>query len=166
MDIVTDAWWGFAAAAAPGVIGLVVAIVLAVKLKRVRRAQRVVLGDASTADLVAAHAGLQRDVDGTRTDLAAVHERLTHVSGQLEDLLATTTRFHGIVRYDAYRDMGGRQSWSVASIDRQSSGTILTALHGREDTRLFVKELSAGVPDRELSPEETRALAVAQERWA
>ena len=164
METFLDAWWGFAAAAVPGVAALVVAIVLGVKVRRLRRAQHAVLGDGVPTDLIAAQARLIGLVDRTREDIDDVRARLDDVASRTDEALRTATRFHGIVRYDAYRNVGGRQSWSIASIDQEVNGTVLTALHGREDTRLFVKELAAGAADRELSPEEERALAVAREQ--
>jgi len=166
MDVFREAWWWFVAAAAPGVIALVVAVVLGVKLRRLRRAQQIALGDGGSADLIAGQADLASAVRETQADLAAARDEMARVSARTDEALRTATRFHGVVRYDAYRDMGGRQSWSVASIDRESNGTVLTALHGREDTRLFVKELTAGAPDRELSPEEERALESARAHLA
>lgn len=166
MEIFREAWWWFVAAAAPGVIALVVAVVLGVKLRRLRRAQQIALGDGGSADLIAGQADLASAVRATQADLSAARDEMARVSARTDEALRTATRFHGVVRYDAYRDMGGRQSWSVASIDRESNGTVLTALHGREDTRLFVKELTAGAPDRELSPEEERALESARAHLA
>ncbi len=164
MDVFHDAWWWFAAAAAPGVIALVGVVVLGVKHRRVTRAQRVALGDGGSTDLISAQAGLAEAIDRVTSDLAALRVDMTDVGQGADEALRTAVRFHGVVRYDAYRDMGGRQSWTVASIDRESNGTVMTALHGREDTRLFVKEIIAGAADLELSPEEARALEGARAR--
>lgn len=166
MDVFLDAWWWFAAAAAPGVIALVVAIVLGVKHRRLKRAQRVALGDAGSADLITGQADLAASIDRATEDLAVLRGEVAEVGARTDEALRTATRFHGIVRYDAYRDMGGRQSWTIASIDRESNGTVMTALHGREDTRLFIKEITAGRADLELSPEEARALEGARARIA
>ncbi len=166
MDVFLDAWWWFAAAAAPGVIALVIALVLAVKLRRLKRAQRVALGGSGSTDLITAQAGIAASVERSSADLESLRGEVAEIAARSDEALRTSTRFHGVERYDAYRDMGGRQSWTVASIDREANGTILTALHGREDTRLFVKEITAGRADLELSPEEARALANARAKIA
>ena len=66
-----------------------------------------------------------------------------------------------MVRYDAYRDMGGQQSWSIALIDGNNTGAVVTSLHARDHARVYLKELVEGVPGQRLSPEETRAVGLA-----
>ena len=65
------------------------------------------------------------------------------------------------VRYDAYRDMGGQQSWSIALLDGTRTGAVVTSLHSRDHARVYLKELTAGVAEQRLSPEEARAVALA-----
>ena len=78
-----------------------------------------------------------------------------------EQSLLTTLRFQGMVRYDAYRDMGGQQSWSIAILDQHKSGSVVTSLHARDHARVYLKELREGVPSQRLSPEEERAVTLA-----
>jgi hypothetical protein len=66
-----------------------------------------------------------------------------------------------MVRYDAYRDMGGQQSWSIALLDGNRTGAIVTSLHARDHARVYLKELAGGVSEQRLSPEEERAVALA-----
>jgi Protein of unknown function (DUF4446) len=68
-----------------------------------------------------------------------------------------------VVRYDAFEDVGGRLSFSVAMLDERGTGLVLTAIHGRGETRSYVKEVPvpAGSGSRELSPEEAQAVATA-----
>lgn len=66
-----------------------------------------------------------------------------------------------VVRYDAFEEMGGRQSFSAALVDEHGRGLVLTAIHGRAETRSYLKQVPV-TPDsgqRELSPEETQAVA-------
>jgi hypothetical protein len=64
----------------------------------------------------------------------------------------------GLVRFDAFEDAGGAQSFALALIDDDGDGIVLTSLHSRQTTRLFVKGIRRGVADLPLSIEEDRAM--------
>src|SRR5215207_265730 len=96
-------------------------------------------------------------------DLEALVERQGEVT---EASLRTSLRFQGMVRYDAYRDMGGQQSWSIALLDANRSGAVVTSLHARDHARVYLKEMAGGTPSQRLSPEEERAVALALGRPA
>jgi hypothetical protein len=154
--------WIAALAAVPGAIALVWAIVLSIRLRRVRADQRVLLPDGTTGGLVDRQAALSRSFDrlGERMDdLRAEVARLTeHTDAGLRGAL----RFQGIVRYDAYQDMGGQQSWSMAILNANGEGAVITSLHARDHARVYLKEIVGGAPLQRLSPEEERALAAAR----
>jgi hypothetical protein len=88
-------------------------------------------------------------------DLAARQGAVT------EQGLRTALRFQGLVRYDAYSDMGGRQSWSLALLDGTGTGAVVTSLHARDHARVYLKELVEGEATQRLSPEEEEAVAIA-----
>ena len=67
----------------------------------------------------------------------------------------------GLVRFDAFDDTGGGQSFALALIDDDGDGIILTSLHSRQTTRVFVKDVRGGVADAPLSAEEAEALGKA-----
>lgn len=87
-------------------------------------------------------------------ELLNAKERLT----ALERKTRNSKRFLGFVRYDAFDDVGGSQSFSLALYDEEGNGAVVTSLVGRTDCRVYCKELSQGKPDRPLSGEEERAL--------
>jgi hypothetical protein len=68
------------------------------------------------------------------------------------------------VRYDAYADAGGQQSASFAFLDADRTGTVVTAIQGRDYARVYVKELERGKPSLALSPEEAEAVERAMAR--
>ena len=148
-------------AAAPGLVALIWAIVLGIKLRRVRAEQRVLLPDGERASLVERQAALARageHRDGRIDDLRGEIARLMdHTNAGLHGAL----RFQGIVRYDAYQDIGGEQSWSMAILNADRTGAVITSLHARDHARVYLKQLTAGVPEQRLSPEEERAVAAA-----
>jgi hypothetical protein len=155
---------------APGIVALVAAvlalialIVLAVLWRRtsaLRRAQRVVLGD-DERDLVAHAADIERQ-------FKALHEWVidvvTRVEGRLdgdEQRLDGALAHRAVVRYDAYNELSGRQSTSIALLDAHRSGVILSSIHHREQARVYVKQVQDGVSAVPLSPEEQEAVRAA-----
>jgi hypothetical protein len=64
----------------------------------------------------------------------------------------------GMVRYDAFPDVGGEQSFSLALLDAENSGLILSGLFSRHDMRVYAKPVSGGVSSLALTPEEEKAL--------
>ncbi len=76
--------------------------------------------------------------------------------------LSQALRHVSVVRYDAFGDLGGRFSFSAAMLDDSGDGLVLTSIHGRSETRTYLKGLSGGVADIELSPEENEALKLAK----
>ena len=79
----------------------------------------------------------------------------------LETRMVTAKRYVGIVRYDAFEDVGGNQSFALAVYDEQGDGAVLTSLVGRADCRVYAKEIRGGRSEQELSAEERRAIEVA-----
>jgi hypothetical protein len=153
--------WVAVAAGAAALIALVLCAVLWALLRRVRATQQVLLPDGASAGLVDRQASLQRAqerLEGGLKDLEALIERQGEVT---EAGLRTSLRFQGMVRYDAYRDMGGQQSWSIALLDQHKTGAVVTSLHARDHARVYLKELREGVPSQRLSPEEQRAVTMA-----
>ena len=65
------------------------------------------------------------------------------------------------MRYDAFSEMSGRMSFSLALLDDRGDGVTITAITGRNDTRVYAKPITAGRGEQELSPEERQAVSVA-----
>lgn len=64
----------------------------------------------------------------------------------------------GLLRYDAFDDVGGRLSFSCALLDERGSGIVLTSINGRQETRVYAKPVDAGVSSYNLSHEEEEAI--------
>ena len=148
-----------AAAVALIAIGLVAALLVA--LRRVRADQRAVLGDGEAQDLVAHAARLE-------TSFRTLHDYVTDVAERLDGRLATVEQrldgaiaHCGLIRYDAYNEMSGRQSTSIALLDSSRSGVVLSSIHHRDQARLYAKRISEGKGELKLSPEEEEALDLA-----
>lgn len=106
-------------------------------------------------------AALQRAMIRLEEGLADLQDLVERQGEMTERGLRASLRFHGMVRYDAYRDMGGAQSWSIALLDGNRTGSIITSLHARDHARVYLKEMVDGVAGQRLSPEEERAVELA-----
>jgi hypothetical protein len=152
MSDTTLAVLAIAAAAAAG-LALVLALAFYLKLRRVRRAQTVLLG-AGKDDLVDFAVSLQARIDDLNRAVDEVGVGLSRVDRRIDGCLSHTS----IVRYDAYEDAGGHQSASLAFLDAARSGIVVSAIQGRDYARIYVKELDRGRPSVALSPEEQEAV--------
>ncbi|MCW5936089.1 MAG: DUF4446 family protein [Fimbriimonadaceae bacterium] len=79
----------------------------------------------------------------------------------LERKMRTAKRYMGLVRYDAFEDVGGEQSFALALYDEEGNGTVLTSQVGRTDCRVYAKAIVHGRNDRHLSSEEQSAIEIA-----
>ncbi len=156
---------GIVALAASGValIALLVAALLWVRVRRLRAAQTAVLGDGRVQDLVAHAAALQEDFRALRDWMEDMAAGLERRMGTAEDRLDGAIAFRGLVRYDAYNEMSGRQSTSIALLDARRNGIVLSSIHHREQARLYAKQVRDGQGELELSPEEAEAVRLALE---
>lgn len=150
-------------ACALALVALVVAVTATVRLRRVRAAQRAVLGEHGQADLVAHAARLQHEFE-------ALHGYVQDVAAGLDARLATAEQrldhavtHRALVRYDAYNEMSGRQSTTIALLDAERSGILLSSIAHRDQARLYAKQVVAGTSDLQLSPEEEEALRLASD---
>jgi hypothetical protein len=148
-------------AAAVAVISLLLVITLMVSVRRLRRAQRVVLGDHDQGDLVAHAAGMQDAFEALRHHVEDVGARLDGRVAGTEAALRGTVAHRALVRYDAYNELSGRQSVSIALLDDEQSGIILSCIHHRDQARVYAKQILGGQPELELSPEEAEAVRIA-----
>jgi hypothetical protein len=136
-------------AAAAGVLAVLI-IWLLVGVRRLRRAQQVVLGAYGERDLVAHAEGLDSQVRNLRDAVEAQERRIDGYKSELEGSFS----YRAVLRYDAFRESSGEQSCSIALLDRNHSGIVISTITSRDEARVYVKELRRGVPDRALSPEE------------
>jgi hypothetical protein len=107
-----------------------------------------------TAALAEQVADLHGHVEATCTrTLEAVQATSRDVSSVLRNI--------ALVRYDAFADMSGRISFSLALLDERGDGVTISAIAGRTDTSVYAKGVAAGKGEHELSPEERQAVSSA-----
>jgi uncharacterized protein YlxW (UPF0749 family) len=136
--------------AALGLSGLVLLLLIA---GAPRRRQR-----------TAAHAPREDVADAVEEQgrlLAEVRTALAHLERQQREqaeVQLDAVQRVGLVRYDAFEDMGGQLSFSAALLDARGDGVVITSINGRQDTRCYAKAVRAGGSAHNLSEEEQQAI--------
>ncbi len=147
------------AACAVAVLSLVAVALVWRGLSRLRVAQSVLLG-GERKDLVDFAVSLQGRIDDLHRVVDEVAAGLSRVDRRVDGAIMNTA----VVRYDAYEDTGGQQSASFAFLDATRTGTVVTAIQGRDYARIYVKDLDCGKAALALSPEELQAVERAMSR--
>lgn len=135
------------AALAAAALLIVALLVLVVGLLALRRSQ------AGPARRTAGHRpeDLPTDVAGLRAEVQALRMEASQALRHL-----------AVVRYDAFGDMGGHLSWSMALLDDGGDGVVLTSIHGRSEARTYAKSIAGWSCEQQLSPEEGEAIKFAR----
>ncbi len=121
---------------------------LVIALLALRRGQA---GHARRTSVRRGGADLPTDVEGLRGEVQALRMEA-----------AEALRHLAVVRYDAFGDMGGHLSWSMALLDDGGNGVVLTSIHGRSEARTYAKNVTSWTCDQALSPEEEEAVKFAK----
>ena len=160
-DLTQPAGIAALAAAAVALVALALAVALTFRLRRLRADQRAVLGPSGRDDLVAHATSLQSAFEALHSRVEEVAERLDGRMGAAEERLDGAIAYRALVRYDAYGELSGHQSTTLALLDAQHSGVVLSSIANRETARLYCKQVHGGEGELELSPEEAEAVRLA-----
>lgn len=131
-----------------------VALLFARQARLIRKQARVLRGvdGASLERMLIAHDGRMMDVTARLDQIGALGEANAAA-------LRSALRRVGVVRYDAFSDIGGQQSFSVALLDQENNGVVLSGIHSRSDLRVYAKPVVAGDSPLTLTGEERDAIA-------
>ncbi|MFN2556730.1 MAG: DUF4446 family protein [Nitriliruptorales bacterium] len=137
-------------------------VALLVRLGRLRAAYAAILDPAmldpnGSADIFDAIARVRHDLGDLRDDLAALGAQVEDLRGIVDDSVSQV----GVVRYDAFEDMGGALSFSAALLDGHGDGVVFSAINGRTEGRTYAKPITEGRSEFNLSPEESDAIELA-----
>ena len=152
-SLTTTAGWVALGGAVAALIALVLVVAVFGQVRRLRQAQKVLIGKGQD-DLVDFAVSLQARIDDLHRAVDEVAAGLSRIDKRVDGCLSHTS----IVRYDAYEDAGGHQSASLAFLDAARSGVVVSAIQGRDYARIYVKELDRGRASVALSPEEQEAV--------
>jgi len=140
-----------------GVLGLLIGLVAVLSVRRMRRDVALLAADGDNDSFVSAVARKTEQVEALRQEVDDLAALLARTRTELADAI----RHVSVVRYDAFGDMGGRLSFSAAMLDDGGDGLVLTSIHGRSETRSYIKGVKAGQSEATLSPEEQQAVTFA-----
>jgi len=140
-----------------GLIALVVGVIALIMLRRMRRDLVLLAADGDAPSFLEAVARKSEQVQGLRAEVDDLSALLARTRTELADAL----RHVSVVRYDAFGDMGGRLSFSAAMLDDGGDGLVLTSIHGRTESRTYIKGVKGGTTEASLSPEEQQAVTFA-----
>ena len=146
--------------AAGALLTLCLSALALVSVRGLRRAQTAVIGDRRR-DLVAHAEDLSRAFGDLHEWVEATMHRLDGRATEFERRIDGCLAHHAVVRYDAYGEMSGRQSSSVALLDANRTGVVVSSIHHRDQARIYVKPVVTGEAEVELSPEEADAVETA-----
>lgn len=150
-----DAQTGVIVVGALALVALVLAVVLAVRTSRMKSQYTVLSAADGRASFVEVVARKAEEVEALREDVARLAGDLRGTQRELQMAI----RHVGVVRYDAFGDMGGRMSFSAALVDDHGNGFVLTSVHARSESRSYIKQLRGGMAEVSLSPEEAAAVS-------
>ena len=144
------------------IVGVVWVLDLQARLRRLQsRYEELFAGESGEEDanLTVALGNLAARLSET----TARTERLVACTEQIDAALAHTVQGIGLVRFRAFQDTGGDQSFSLALTDGEGNGVVISALYGRGATRIYAKPIQAWLSVKPLGEEEEKALAEARQ---
>ena len=150
-----DAQTGVIVVGAIALVALVLAASLAWQTSRMRQHYAVLSAADGRESFVEVVSRKAEEVEGLRDDVARLSDQIRTTQRDLQQAV----RHVGVVRYDAFGDMGGRMSFSAALVDDHGNGFVLTSVHARSESRSYIKQVRGGMAEVNLSPEESAAVA-------
>lgn len=140
-----------------GVLGLLLAITSHRRISVMRKSLLVLQGKFEGKTLLDAVSHYVNEVRGIESDLDKVSAR----QEELFAMVGRSARNLGVVRYDAFDDMGGKLSFSAALLNDHGDGVVITSINGRTESRAYAKVIEGGDSEHNLSPEEKNAISEA-----
>jgi hypothetical protein len=140
-----------------GAGGVLFALRAHVQFRRLRKECALLQAGAERSSFIVAAARTASELEKLRRDVGSLHREFDHFRAAVDESI----RRVAVHRYDAFGEMGGRLSWSVALLDEHGDGVVLTAIVGRSDTRCYAKNIRRGVSETRMSPEEQQVVTAA-----
>jgi hypothetical protein len=134
-----------------GVNALLLVVMVAMAGRRGSAAPRSVAVDDALRGALDGQAKTFQRLEGAIRQLAAEQQKISH-------LLRGAVQRVGLVRYDAFEDVGGRLSFSCALLNDEGDGVVITSINGRQDTRVYAKPVYRAESMHNLSEEEAAAI--------
>ena len=129
-------------------------IFLSVKYIKIMRK----LGNGTSLDIMLGK--YLREVENIKQDNTEIKAYYTKLDNDIENSIQKV----GIVRYNAFRDVGSDLSFALALLDRNNDGVVLNGIYGSESSNIYAKPVEKGFSSYQLSPEEIQAIGIAMQR--
>lgn len=136
-------------------LALLAAIVANNRLSGIRKSLLMLQGRKDGQTMLEVLANYTSRIDSFEKVLRRQNKR----QEELYAMLGNSARNLGVVRYDAFDDMGGRMSFSAAFLDDHGNGLVITSINARAESRAYAKAIRGGDSDHNLSTEEQAAIA-------
>jgi len=134
---------------------LILVLILLVKTRKLNKKYKKFMTGANGENLESQVLGRFADIDGLKVDTKRINSELI----KMKDNLLITYQKVGVVKYDAFKEMGGKLSFVMALLDKNNSGILLNSVHSsREGCYTYLKEIIKGESFLELSEDEKKAL--------
>jgi len=146
-----------ASVAAAAALACVLAVLAHLRLRRLRRAYSLLQGDAEHSSFIVAVARQTAEMERLRYEVVRLRGELVEMRAAVDESL----RRVAVLRYDAFGDVGGMLSWSIALLDEAGDGVVVTSIAARSETRTYAKALTGGQAEHGMSPEEERVVHAA-----
>ncbi|KKM11661.1 hypothetical protein SY88_07715 [Clostridiales bacterium PH28_bin88] len=131
--------------------------VIALQARRWRRRYHLLLGEAQPQSLEERLVEYRRLTEQALAQVGVLQAR----TSELEQRLPSFIRRVGVVRFNAFPEVGSDLSFAVALLNDLSDGVVISSIYGREESRTFAKPIQGGKSSYRLTPEEERAITLA-----
>lgn len=139
------------------VVWLVLVVSLLVRTRSLGRRLQLLTAGTSGANLERVLMDHLARVEEVDTKQRQMEQRVSVLEGRMPLCIQHV----GLVRYDAFEDVGGQQSFSLVMLDAQQNGMVLTSVYSRSDVRVYAKAIRRGQPSHPMSEEELQAMRTA-----
>jgi hypothetical protein len=136
------------------IVFLIIVISLWRKLSKLRTNYMIMLNGNASLDVESAIIELQEKHAGLKTEAENIQQSINSMTEQMGKMKSNL----GVYRYNAFADSGNDLSFSIALVDGQLDGVVLSGIHNRDETYVFAKPLEKGQSSYALSPEEKEAI--------
>lgn len=137
---------------------LAVALGSLLRIQKLEKRQAMILRGVDGASLESLLLDYSKKTTAFQSDL----QRALETSDANTSGLRRALRRIGLHRYDAFANVGGQQSFSLALLDEEANGVVISGLYSRQEMRIYAKPVAKGRSDIALTPEEQRALSSAR----
>ena len=152
MGMEINAW--IAAGMMFGAVMMIWNVILTVRTVRLRKMLKRWVGEGDLASADAVLSGIQTEQRELREQQKEIQAAVAHIRERLRRMKGHA----GVVRYNAFAERGSAMSFSVALVDDDCNGLVLSGIRDREATLMYAKPVAEGTSPYPLTPEETEAI--------